>query len=323
MQILAIIGAGQLGSRHLQALANISQPFTIYVVDPQEQALQTTKQRFEEIDNPVKKDVYYVNTIENIPERLDLVIVATNSVNRRAVIEEFLASKKIRYLILEKFLFPALSDYEAVQKLLSAKSVKTWVNCSRRAVTLYKEIAKSIKGTIQFSVVGSDWGLACSTIHFLDLFSVLSSSDSYQVAFSHIDDNIQASKRQGYIEFTGSLHVTGNNGDIFEAVSYKDGSHPVIVKISSPEEEWIINETKRGYVCLLKSHEWQPVTGQFNMPLQSEIGATIVKELIETGDCSLPTYNESQYLHKILLELFVDKFNTLSKIENGETCLIT
>ena len=38
MKTICIIGAGQLGSRHLQALKNVSKVLRVYVVDPFEQS---------------------------------------------------------------------------------------------------------------------------------------------------------------------------------------------------------------------------------------------------------------------------------------------
>ena len=40
MKTIAIIGAGQLGSRHLQALVAVDFPLTVQVVDPSNEALK-------------------------------------------------------------------------------------------------------------------------------------------------------------------------------------------------------------------------------------------------------------------------------------------
>ncbi len=49
MYKIALIGAGQLGSRHLQALAKINLEISIEVVEPNTQASEVAKQRFNEI----------------------------------------------------------------------------------------------------------------------------------------------------------------------------------------------------------------------------------------------------------------------------------
>lgn len=45
MKNIAIIGAGQLGSRHLQALAQVNADVILHIVDPSEQSLEVSKQR--------------------------------------------------------------------------------------------------------------------------------------------------------------------------------------------------------------------------------------------------------------------------------------
>ena len=49
MKKIALIGAGQLGSRHLQGLAKSDLEISIEVVEPFEVSRNTAKQRFEEI----------------------------------------------------------------------------------------------------------------------------------------------------------------------------------------------------------------------------------------------------------------------------------
>ena len=53
---IAIIGGGQIGSRHLQGLAKLSKQFQIYVVDPDKQALSIAKQRYLEVSEPIKNN---------------------------------------------------------------------------------------------------------------------------------------------------------------------------------------------------------------------------------------------------------------------------
>ena len=49
MKNIVLIGAGKLGSRHLQALAKLSISATIYVIDLNSNAIEVAKERFHEI----------------------------------------------------------------------------------------------------------------------------------------------------------------------------------------------------------------------------------------------------------------------------------
>ena len=54
MHSIAIIGAGQLGSRHLQAIARLTMPARVYLVDPSDAARDVARQRFGEMPaNPL------------------------------------------------------------------------------------------------------------------------------------------------------------------------------------------------------------------------------------------------------------------------------
>ena len=59
---IAIIGAGQLGSRHLQGLAQCNFDISIEVVEPYDLSRETAKKRYEEIghNNFVKKLIFLI-----------------------------------------------------------------------------------------------------------------------------------------------------------------------------------------------------------------------------------------------------------------------
>ena len=138
---IAIIGAGQLGSRHLQGLAKLQLECEITVIDPMSASLAVARQRFDEMPvNPAMRGVRYQTEIGDLPLDLDLVIIATTADIRLAVMESLLAHSKVRCLLLEKVLFQDLADYPEAQALLAAHQVRTWVNCPRRVFPIYQEV---------------------------------------------------------------------------------------------------------------------------------------------------------------------------------------
>ena len=77
---IAIIGAGQLGSRHLQGACKSSIKVDIEVVDPSESAIEIARERFYEVDNRTNViNIKFFESIEQLSDTLDLVIVATTS----------------------------------------------------------------------------------------------------------------------------------------------------------------------------------------------------------------------------------------------------
>jgi threonine dehydrogenase-like Zn-dependent dehydrogenase len=110
MHRILIIGAGQLGSRHLQALSSVANPLTIDVIDPNGDSLAIAKERFEAMPNNHSHSIQYHT---EIPGHLtvDIAIIASGAKVRRKIIEQLLASNSVKYFILEKILFSSREDY--------------------------------------------------------------------------------------------------------------------------------------------------------------------------------------------------------------------
>ena len=167
---LGIIGTGQIGSRHLQALALIDRPVSIQVVDPSPASLKTARERFNEVKGSGNVEhVEYLKDISEMTPELDCVLIATKADIRRQALEQLLAQKHVSYLILEKVLFQKKDDFEAVNALLNRCNVKTWVNFPRRVWPIYQELKKKLTNvnTVDFNVTGSRWGLGCNGLIFL------------------------------------------------------------------------------------------------------------------------------------------------------------
>ena len=52
---VVIVGAGQLGSRYLQGLVNVSHTLDIYIVDPNKAALSISKERWDKSGGSLSK----------------------------------------------------------------------------------------------------------------------------------------------------------------------------------------------------------------------------------------------------------------------------
>ena len=69
MKQVAVIGAGQLGSRHLQGLKVASSPMEITVMDSNEDSLKIAKERYDAVSSIGEKVVKYVTDIVEIVEK--------------------------------------------------------------------------------------------------------------------------------------------------------------------------------------------------------------------------------------------------------------
>lgn len=323
MYKIAIIGAGQLGSRHLQALAKVEEELSISVADISSAALETARSRFEEIEGHAGKQVAYITSLEALPPALDLVIIATNSLNRLEIIRTVLACTKAKYWILEKFLFPRMSDYTAMESLIETHGLDhVWVNCPRRTSDLYQSIRGQIKGPIDMSVAGSNWGLGCNGIHFLDLFAMLTGSSQVRCVDNGMDGKVQVSKRAGYVEFTGRLSIVSDQGDSFTCTSYEDGNHPIMLRVASKDHEWAINEARKEVIHYAAADNWNAQAGTFQLLPQSVTGTAVVTDILRNGRCDLTPYRESAQLHQVLLPVYLQHYQQYENT-NNDLCPIT
>ncbi len=325
MYHVAIIGAGNLGSRHLQALAFCKIPLSIEVVDPSEESLKIAKKRWKEMPmNPMTQEIGFFTDMENLSAEIDVVIVATSSAPRRAIVEELLKERKVKFFVLEKVLFQRIKDYDDIQVLLDQYGVKAWVNCGRRNTTFYKTLKEMIcqDCKIDMTVSGGNWGLGCNSIHMLDIYAFLSGQDSFEADMGLLDEKWIDSKRQGYIEFTGTLRIKSGKG-VLELRSDVDGDCPFLMVIRTEKRCCVVYEKeKKAQVLLKNGDKWFWKAMPVDIHNQSEVTQEIVQMLIEKGECRLTPYAESAILHKVLIKGFLEHINYYNSYMT-EVCMIT
>jgi predicted dehydrogenase len=313
-----IIGAGQLGSRHLQGLLkynNIKQ--TIYVIDPSLEALNSSRARASEIGH--NHQLFFQQDWNNLSETFDLVIVATNADVREKVINQLLSHCKVKYLLLEKVLFTELLAYQRVNELLKSRFVNTWVNHPRRMFNSYMElkklIGKSFYGT--FQLTGGNWGLGCNGLHFIDFFEYISGSKLETIDADWADSEILESKRKGFVEFTGTLKGKLANGSYFQITSLKGEPSAGTILFFDGENRFIIQESGTPAIYYMKKSDgFKQNIIPFIMEFQSSLTTKLLEELLSTGSCDLPTYEEAKHTHELFITALLKPYNTMQKTDN-------
>jgi predicted dehydrogenase len=313
---ILLVGAGQLGSRHLQALASLDEPASIQVVDPSGASLDTARQRWGEVNG--HESVEFLPSLAGAAPEVDVAIVATAADVRRSAIESMLNRVRPSYAILEKVLFQHPDDFDAVAGLFANKGTRAWVNCPRRMWPFYQELKSRVKPPVHMDVTGTNWGLACNAIHLIDLFAYLSGAKDYFLTPS-FDEGHTESKRDGFIELTGSL--TADFGAAGEASvrSLASGETPFVIIIEDTAHNWKIEEGNGTAVAFVKS------TGAgteqvMKVPFQSQLTNIAVTQLLSDGECPLTPYGESWALHLPLLSAISEHLYGPGKVDR---CPIT
>ncbi|MFM7023265.1 MAG: Gfo/Idh/MocA family oxidoreductase [Flavobacteriales bacterium] len=317
---IAVIGAGQLGSRHLQGLAKGSFSAEIWVMDPSADSLKVAEERYNEVKSDTKK-VFFVSSVGNIQaKKLDLVIVATNSFHRLESIKNLVNHCAVSYLVLEKVLFPSVEEYAAAQQLIADHKIKTWVNCPLRMNEFFAEVKANIKGKFSYAITGNSWGLGCNTIHHLDLFSYLSGSTDVQLN-SFISSAFPA-KRNGYIEFEGSVKGRDEKGNLFSSSSVEAGAIEVLITIHGEGRAYMIDMISGA--AWLKSAEannqWEQK--KIRIAYQSELSKDLSESIFNTGTCGLTPFEESAKLHIAFINTLIQYLQQNSS-EKITKCPIT
>lgn len=324
MKTIVLIGAGQLGSRHLQALSRITLPVQIEVVDIYPASLETARSRYEEMpENSNIKNIRFVSSLQELSKKIDMAIVATNADIRAEVIRTLTSLCDVDNLVLEKVLFQKVDEYGEIQALLRKKGVKAWVNHARRAFPFYQRLKNllSTSRQVSFQVQGGAWGLGCNGLHMIDLLAFLTGAEVLEISSDKLSNTILQSKRKGFVEFTGEL--SGQVGSHYFNLFCHEVSSPVIITISSDELYAIIDEANGWFRMATKENGWKWVEEKEKIVLfQSELTNVVVEDIFRTGGCDLPNYSEACDLHIPFIAEMLASLNRHST-ETYEICPIT
>ena len=304
MKKIAIIGGGNIGGRYVESLLNSDSEYILYIVDTSTQALIALQDKFGEREN-----VVYLSDIKELPVHLEVVAITTTSGVRREVVERLLDYVDVNYLILEKPLFCDLGDYEVIRALLEKKHVKAWVNCTRRECESYQKFKNQLKEeNFEFILSGSNLGLGCNAIHYLDLICFLAGTDNLEVNVDGLYKTILDSKRKPYKEILGT--ITGSAGRCvhFSLTAHGRDEIPVSIMVKTPSKTFFINEARQ---LLSVWEDGLCASANFKLPYTSQTMGRIIGKIIETGNCQLAEYSESTVIHKVLQVPLTDFFEKM------------
>ncbi len=326
---ILIAGAGQLGSRYLQGLANCQNTLDIYVQDIYEQSLQVAKQRWEQVAHPVdcgtvsgmtapsiQHKVTFLSSFEKIPKKIDIAIVATNADVRPQVVKQIEANFEVCYWILEKVLAQSLTALDEIL-ILTQNSSGAWTNIPRRMMAWHKQIRERLRSesTLKITGSGSLWGLACNGIHYLDLVSWWTDEKLRKIDTSKLDSKWIESKRKGFFDVTGKIAAFYSGGTRLVLQSRLEGS-PFKMKVEGQNSVWEIDEIKGVAVC----SDGIIITG--NNEMQSSMTSKLVDDILAGKNCELPKLSDSVEMHRIFLRSLLEHWNNVNS-RNDDTLPIT
>ncbi|EFL50829.1 oxidoreductase domain-containing protein [Solidesulfovibrio fructosivorans JJ]] len=297
-----IVGAGQLGSRHLQALKAVKYPLDIQVIDPSEASLQVAKERYDAVESGVGHAISFATRLRD-SDCTDVAIIATSSDVRRQAIDHLFDLSKPRFLILEKLLFNTRQDYAYAESRFAEAGTMVWVNCPMRVMPCYEHIRQELTSDrMSYRVTGSQFGLVTNAIHYLDHVVHLSGCGDFELSLGEIDSTPIKSKRPSFLELNGRLRANFANGTTCEMTCYPTGTAPILVEIFTENQRYVVRESEGKLWHAEASTNWVWNERVATIPYQSQLTTEIVESLLASGGCGLTPYASSVRTHLSLLD---------------------
>lgn len=322
---IAIIGCGQIGSRHLQALSKIENGAVIFLVDPLAKNIQRSQKRFIEVLPQDQRHKFQINLreIDNIGSDIDIAIISSTASSRSMLTKKLLSHTKVKYIIFEKFLFQNRADYKEIQDLLKFKKIKAWVNQWMSSSFAFNEMNNWFGNDLQeIKIDGRNWGMCCNSVHYLEYFDYISSRQGLIISNSNIDSKVLKSKRNDYFELTGIVTVKSKSGMKMTLTSQNlktDG----IINIRMLGKNKTLDASFSGNTIICKYYD--ELAGenckQYEIPMQSQLTGNIVEKIFYNESCSLPTFDQSVRQHLLIFDCFKIAFKQQLQLINK--CPIT
>jgi len=232
-----------------------------------------------------------------------LAIVATSAETREQVVSALSEQCTVHYWVLEKVLAQSIQELDKIEASIRDGG-SAWVNTPRRMIAWHKEIKAKFKqsGPFSISVVGGGWGLACNSVHFLDMLAWLSDEQLLSISTEQLYDEWHKSKRPGFWEIYGTLTARFSRGSV-ASLTCHDMDQPYLIQVCDGQDEWKIDESSG----IAERADGLVVRGKLSY--QSEITTPLIESILKTGQCELPLLKFSAELHRPFINGLLDHWN--------------
>lgn len=272
-------------------------PLRIVVQDRYPSALARAEARWKEAEPRESPHAVSFHTgMEALPSELDVAIVATTADARPSVAREIACRSVVHAWVLEKVLAQSESGLDELVSAVAAPGVRAWVNMPRRMMPWHRQIKAQLglEAPLTLEVGGGLWGIACNTIHFLDLLAWWTGETLQTVRTDRLQPEWFESKRPGFWEVLGTVEAEFSGGTR-TVLSADANSASMSIVVHDRRRSWTIDETDG----LARRADGVEIRGR--MAYQSEMTGTLVESILERGDCNLATLEESAALHRVFI----------------------
>jgi hypothetical protein len=240
--------------------------------------------------------------LSELPNRLDLVMVATTADVRPRLVSEIASTSEVQNWVLEKVLAQSNDGLSTIQDAMGP-AARAWVNTPMYMWPLYRALADCYpeRPPITARFIGFR-GLACNAIHYFDFVARWNDAAVVSVDVERLKSPWYPSKRGGFFEVDGTLEASFSDGSILSLSSERENlGYRVEVSIGS--DDWQVFESE-GYA---KSSAGMRING--GISFQSQLTAPMIEDIFEEGYVGLPTLTQSIQQHRMLLSPLLGHWN--------------
>ena len=305
MKKICLVGCGNVGSRHLQAVAKLPFPIDVDIVEPGLQSQELGKKRLDEIKYDKESHVFsWYKDIQDLNDKPDLTIVATTAMGRADLLCKLADMGHSRFII-EKMVCQSNEEYERIIKKFHEKEAVGWVNTNPRCFSSYQKLKQYFEDSemIHFSVTASNVSaLGTNTIHYMDLFSYFTQDYNIKLDGGLLIDKIFPNKRSSQLmEFAGTVVGKIGNGSTITLSFLPSNKIPTIVNIIGNDKHLLVDETNQKVLDMINHEDWK---FGFSYEHASDMTTKFSQEILEKDSCGLTTIENSQILHKEIFSMF-------------------
>lgn len=325
---ILLVGCGEIGSRHLQAVVRLPQVTRVEIVDPRPEAWALGRARVADVpDRCPATELRWLSALEEASPGGALCIVATQAEGRSRLVREVAEQLGYRAFLLEKIVTQSVREIEELVAYVRQRELSVWVNFMTRAYPVFQRVKQRLdpEEPIFFSSVGGNRGLATNGMHDADLFACLDGASRIEPAGCALVDPILHPSKRGRTVFdlSGTLHGCTQKGSQM-VLSYMPGhaGWPYIT-IATPRYRWIIDHVQHTMAesDAASGWAWRVVPCECNI-LVSQMTTVFAAEILAAGRCDLPTLAESLVAHRFILGELQPHFNRLLE-QATDLCPVT
>ena len=323
-----LVGCGQVGSRHLQAVSSLNEVSEIHIVDSNSKSIDLAKTLLGEVPDINRKIKFKLfKELSDDSREGDIFIVATLAKGRCELVKQIENKLNYKNFLIEKIASQSVREYLDLLQFCEKKELSVWVNCQMRSYKIHKYIKSLLDPSepIIFGNFGGNLGLACTGIHYADLFLFYDGSKEIKSACSNIDNILHPSKRgKDIYDLSGMLCGYSKKGNRC-IISYgKTDMGPDYVSIVSSRYKFIVDNyiTTAAFESRADSNwTWRrvPIKEKYLVSLMSK---RVVFDIFKKGTCNLPTLSECLPAHKYILSELLPHFNKLLSVKD-DYCPVT